>query len=49
MYKILLPESGEKAYQTAALAFQEMYEKVTGARLPLITEDDGLSDLIVIG
>lgn len=49
MYKILLSECGEKAYQTAALAFQEMYEKVTGDVLPIITEADSESDLIVIG
>lgn len=49
MYKILLPESGEKAYEIAALAFQEMYNKVTGTTLPLISEADPEADLVVIG
>lgn len=49
MYKILLPECGEKAYKTAALAFQNMYYQVTGVTLPLISEPDLNSDLIVIG
>ena len=46
---ILKPAQGEPAYAKAAEAFQELYEKVTGVRLPVSDIDDGRSDLVVIG
>ncbi len=49
MRKIVIPESRESAYRIAGEAFQELYRKVTGQELPLIREDDGESDLIIIG
>lgn len=49
MRKILLAQTREKAYQIAGETFQSMYFKVTGETLPIITQDDGESDLFVIG
>ncbi len=46
---IVKPKSGEKAYAIAAETFRDMYERVTGISLPIVTEDDGVSDLILIG
>lgn len=46
---ILAPAQGEAAYQKAAEAFQELYQKITGNLLPVTTEDDNCSDLVVIG
>ncbi len=46
---ILKPKTGSKTYEIAANAFAEMYEKVTGITLPVLTEDDGESDLVLIG
>ena len=46
---IIKPHTGEIAYEKAAEAFRDMYEKVTGITLPVATEDDGVSDLVLIG
>ena len=46
---ILAPNKGEKAYARAAEAFADMYFKVTGTVLPIVYQDDGVSDLYVIG
>ncbi|MBR4863476.1 MAG: hypothetical protein IKU07_02775 [Oscillospiraceae bacterium] len=46
---ILSPENAAAAYTLAAQAFQTMYQKVTGQELSISLEDDGCSDLIVIG
>ena len=46
---IIKPHTGEIAYEKAAEAFQDMYQKVTGISLPVATEDDGVSDLVLIG
>ncbi len=46
---ILAPNKGEKAYARAAEAFHDMYLNVTGVELPIVYEDDGVSDLFVIG
>jgi len=46
--KILKPLKAQAAYEQAANIFQEMYQKITGILLPIVTEDDG-DDLIVIG
>ena len=49
MIRIVAPAPAEKAYELAVQAFQDMWLKVTGETLPIITEDDGVSDLVVIG
>lgn len=46
---ILAPADAAPAYTLAAEAFQSTYEKVTGKTIPIATEDDGTSDLVVIG
>ncbi len=46
---IVKPRIGERAYEIAAEAFASMYEKVTGITLPIVTEDDGVSDLVLVG
>lgn len=46
---IIRPKSAEDAYEEAALRFQELYERVTGIRIEIAEEDDGVSDLIAIG
>lgn len=46
---ILKPTQGEPVYDEAAGVFQAMYEKITGVRLAICEEDDGVSDLFVIG
>ena len=47
--KILKPGSGENVYNIAADEFQKLYHEITGIMLPVVTEDDHTSDLIVIG
>ena len=49
MLTIIKAETSEKAYGVAAEAFAEMWEKVTGEKPAIAAEDDGKSDLIVIG
>ena len=46
---ILKPDKAYKEYNLVADAFQNMYKKVTDITLPIIEEDDGVSDLFVIG
>ena len=46
---IIKPTNCVKAYEKAALIFQELYKKVTDIDLKLTNTDDGTSDLIVIG
>ncbi len=46
---ILAPRQGEQAYALAAKAFRDMYLAVTGITLDIVYEDDGVSDLFVIG
>lgn len=48
-YLIIKPTHGEIAYEKAVEAFRTMYEAVTGISLPVSENDDGISDLIVIG
>jgi len=48
-WKILEPASAPRAYAVAALEFQKLYEKVTGARLAIVREPDEAADLVVIG
>jgi len=49
MSLIILEAVIDPAYRKAAETFNEMYEKVTGRTLDIRSEDDGKSDLIVIG
>ncbi len=49
MIRILAAQEEEKAYRIAAETFAQMWEKVTGEKLCVIAEDDGESDLAVIG
>ncbi len=46
---MLIPNSGEPAYRRAAEAFRDMYLSVTDTEIPISKNDDGVSDLIVIG
>ena len=46
---ILKPNQGEKAYSHAADAFYKLYKQVTAREITITEEDDGVSDLIVIG
>lgn len=46
---ILKPTNGEAAYTQAAIAFQTMYQQVTHRDIVVTEQDDGISDLIVIG
>ena len=46
---ILAPAVAAPAYGLAAEAFQTMYREVTGQLLPILTADDGVSELFVIG
>lgn len=46
---IMRPVQGDGVYNRAAVIFKEMYEKVTGVELKIVDEDDGISDLFVIG
>ncbi len=48
MKKILIPKK-DGIYAIAADAFADMWCRITGKKLAVITEDDGKSDLIVIG
>lgn len=47
--KILKPTCSTRAYDIAAKEFCSIYNKVTGKNAEIITEDDGESDIIVIG
>ena len=49
MLSIIKAETTEKAYDAAAEAFASMWEKVTGTKPAIVSEDDGKSDLAVIG
>ena len=49
MIRIVAPVPSEKAYELAVNAFQDMWLKVTGETLSVVTEDDGVSDVVVIG
>ena len=46
---ILKPANCHKVYDIAALEFQKLYYEITGITLPIVTEDDGISDMVVIG
>ncbi len=46
---ILAPKQGEAAYAKAAKVFSDMYKAVTGKALDIVYEDDGVSELIIIG
>ena len=46
---IISPDKSAPAYTLAAKAFQAMYQKITGIKLPISSADDGTSDLVVIG
>ncbi|MEE1074408.1 MAG: hypothetical protein U0K93_02885 [Acutalibacteraceae bacterium] len=46
---IIKPHKSYESYGLAAETFQNMYKKVTDITLPIIEEDDGVSDLFVIG
>ena len=48
MLSVLIPKNGEKVYRIAGEVFRDMYEKVTGITLPVVTEPaDG--DMVIIG
>jgi hypothetical protein len=49
MLKILSPSKNNKPYWHAADEFRNLYKKITGLELGIITVDDGQSDLVVIG
>ena len=49
MLKILAPTDGQRAYAVAAEAFCSLYKKITSKELEIITCDDGVSDLVLIG
>lgn len=49
MVAILKPDVSYKEYNLIADTFQNMYQNITGVTLPIIEEDDGASDLFVIG
>ena len=46
---ILKPACAETGYAEAADIFARMYRQITGRTLPVAAQDDGISDLIVIG
>ncbi len=46
---IVKPNIGGKAYAIAAEVFASLYFKVTGIKLPIASDDDGISDLVIIG
>lgn len=46
---VLKPKYADAAYSEAALAFANMYEKVSGKKIAVTDEDDGISDMFVIG
>ena len=46
---IYCPAASAPAYQAAAEAFQSLWQAVTGELLPLVSTDNGQSDLILIG
>ena len=48
MLSVIIPKNGEKVYRIAGEVFRDMYEKVTGITLPVVTEPaDG--DMVIIG
>ncbi len=47
--RVICPEGCEKAYLMAADIFCDMYKYVTGRKIERGTEDDGKSELVVIG
>ncbi|MDD3587165.1 MAG: alpha-N-acetylglucosaminidase TIM-barrel domain-containing protein [Thermoguttaceae bacterium] len=46
---ILKPANALRVYDIAAAELQKYYEQATGKKLPIVTEDPGKGDLIVIG
>ena len=46
---VLKPDRAPATYEEAARVFARMYEAVTGARITVTDEDDGVSALVVIG
>ena len=46
---LLKPTCAAEGYAEAAAVFARMYQQVTGRELPVAEDDDGISDLIVIG
>ena len=46
---LLKPARAAEGYAEAAAVFARMYQQVTGRELPVAEDDDGISDLIVIG
>ncbi len=49
MIKILKPVGGAEIYDIAACELQKFAENITGQEYPIVTNDDGKSDLILIG
>ena len=47
--KIIAPTHGEPAYAHAVRDFADIYEKITGLRPEIFTEDDGQGDAVIIG
>ena len=46
---VLYPKTKEKAYSIAGTEFVKYYEEMTGYRPKLSTDDDGVSNLVLIG
>ncbi len=46
---IIAPARAERSYTIAAEVFADMWAKITGETLAVATEDDGSSDLVLIG
>ena len=46
---VLKPNGAGETYEIAAQSFADLYEKVTGVAISVIEQDDGVSDLFVIG
>ena len=49
MSLVILEANIDPSYKIATEIFNGMYEKVTGKSLSVKSEDDGVSDLIVLG
>ncbi len=49
MLKLLKPADSAQSYDIAAAEFAKLYEAVTGRSVLVVTQDDGCSDLVVIG
>ena len=47
--KILKPKKAAKAYDIAADEFKRIWYEISEKQLEIITEDDGKSDLVIIG